>query len=229
MNVLALDTCMRACSAALTIGSDEGAPTFSVYEDRDRGHAEALMPMVEKVMGEAGLDYAALDKIAVTIGPGTFTGVRVGVSAARGLALATGAALVGASSLEVIAARALERMGDEPAPLAVATDARRGQVYFAAYKADLTPICEPSALSPDAAAEMCSAAGIAVAVGSGSALLTQAGGNVVADSGSGDLQPHAATLARLAVRRAPSGETVSPLYLRPPDAKPQTGAAVPHR
>ena len=229
MNVLALDTCMRACSAAVLGKSRAGGRVFRAYEDRDRGHAEVIMPMIEQVMGEAGLDYASLDRIAVTVGPGTFTGVRVGVSAARGLALATGADLIGVSSLEVIAARALERFGNGSVPVAVAVDARRGQVYFAAFAAGLTPACDPVALAPGDAAARLPTDRKTILVGSGGPMIAESGCDIAAERVLGDMQPDAATLARLAVQRAPGDETVSPLYLRPPDAKPQTGVAVARR
>ena len=111
MNILALDTTLGACSAAVArTGTGAYAPkVFSAYELRTREHAEAIVPMMTRVMDEAGLAYDELDAIAVTTGPGSFTGVRVGVSTARGLALALSLPLIGVTSLEVMAQMALDR------------------------------------------------------------------------------------------------------------------------
>jgi tRNA threonylcarbamoyl adenosine modification protein YeaZ len=105
MNILALDTSMGACSAALLRCDGE---VFARAETMTRGHAEALMPMVAQVMDESGVAFAALDRIAATTGPGSFTGVRIAISAARGLALVTGAKLFGIDSLTVMAKEALK-------------------------------------------------------------------------------------------------------------------------
>src|SRR5262249_61065576 len=100
-------------------------------EVRARGHAERLVTMICELMGEAGLSFAELDRIAVTIGPGGFTGVRVGVAAARALALATGAPTVAASSLAVMAQQSSEELGAQRRgrALAVAPPAPPGTAY----------------------------------------------------------------------------------------------------
>jgi tRNA threonylcarbamoyladenosine biosynthesis protein TsaB len=125
MNILALDTSMGACSAAVLL-ADGATQRIVLCEERmARGHAEALMPMVAEVMTEAGLDFAALDLIAATLGPGSFTGVRIAIAAARGFALATGAHPWGTDSLTVMAKAALERgIAADGKPFAVAVDAR---------------------------------------------------------------------------------------------------------
>ena len=95
MHILALDTSMGACSAAVLMR--EGASRRLLLREAlmTRGHAEALMPMVADVMAESGLDFAELDRIAATVGPGSFTGVRIAIAAARALALVTRAKLFG--------------------------------------------------------------------------------------------------------------------------------------
>src|ERR1700680_5163969 len=125
-NILALDSSLGALSGAGASQRQGEWLTREAFEARTQGHAERLMPMVAEVMGEAGIAFSAIDCIAVTVGPGSFTGVRVGVAAARGLALASGAALVGATTLAVMAHQASELLG--PArrgerALAVAVDA----------------------------------------------------------------------------------------------------------
>ncbi|NJO33683.1 MAG: tRNA (adenosine(37)-N6)-threonylcarbamoyltransferase complex dimerization subunit type 1 TsaB [Rhodospirillales bacterium] len=129
MNVLAFDTCLGAVSAAVRWRSAQGEWLLhEAYEECSTGHAERLFPMIAAVMDGAGLALSAIDRIAVTLGPGTFTGVRVGVAAARAFALTPGRTVVGATSLVVMAHRANLLIGPERAgrPLAVAVDARRG-------------------------------------------------------------------------------------------------------
>ena len=104
MNILALDTSMGACSASVLRADGGPARVLHLREQMmERGHAEALMPMVAEVMQEAGLDFAGVDLIAATTGPGSFTGVRIAIAAARGLALVTRAQLYGTDSLTVMA------------------------------------------------------------------------------------------------------------------------------
>ena len=133
MNILAFDTCLGAVSVAVRWRSAGGEwLTRHAHEVRERGHAERLMPMIAEVMQGAGLAFSDIGRIAVTVGPGTFTGVRGGVAAARGLALASGVTTVGATSLAVMAHQADERIGTARGNrlLAVAVDARRGAVYL---------------------------------------------------------------------------------------------------
>ena len=132
MNILALDTSMGACSAAVLRTNGAERTLFVRQEAMARGHAEALMPMVAETMAEASLPFAELDVIAATTGPGSFTGVRIAIAAARGLALVTGAGLFGTDSLTVMA-KAAEHLAE---PFAVAVDARRGMLYFGLYDGD---------------------------------------------------------------------------------------------
>jgi len=213
LKVLALDTACGACSAAVWTGEAIGARRF---EQRARGHAEALMPMVQAVMDEAALDYDSLDAVAVTRGPGTFTGLRIGLAAARGLALAAGLPLVGLTTLEVIAAEAEGRLPDHP--ILVAIDARRGQVYAQLFQADASPVGEPQAMSPEDAVRLIASDQVVLAGDMAERLLALHGGRGVIASGPG--QPDAAVLARCVAHRSlpACGVPVSPLYLRAPDA-----------
>src|SRR5438876_4695058 len=111
MNVLAFDTCLGAVSVAVRWqGARDEWLSCDRFELREGGHAERLMPMIAEVMQEAGLAFSDIERIAVTVGPGSFTGVRVGVAAARALALASGITAVGATSLAVMAHQADERL-----------------------------------------------------------------------------------------------------------------------
>ena len=127
MKILAFDTCFDACSVCVAELRDGLVSLSSRMERFETGHAERLIPMIGEAMDEAGLPFEKLDRIAVTIGPGTFTGTRIGIAAARSLALATNAQTVGVSSLAVMADVARREVTAET--LAVVTDARRGEVY----------------------------------------------------------------------------------------------------
>ncbi len=227
MNVLALDTTLGACSAAIARGDPQAPEVTGVYELRDRAHAESIVPMIESVLANASLGYDELDAIAVTTGPGSFTGVRVGVSVARGLALATGLPLISVTSLEVMARMALDTLEQTPDALGVAVDARRGEVYIGIYDGVGGVLSEPKALTPEQAHALLPGGGRIVLAGGGADLVREvAGKRRIFNTILPELQPDAHMLVRIAMTRAPTQGPVHPLYLRPPDAKPQTGKAL---
>src|SRR4029077_8176249 len=126
MRVLAIDTALAACAAAV-LETGHGiiaAETLPMV----RGHAEALIPLIARVMKQSNVAFRDLDRIAVTTGPGSFTGVRVGLAAARGFAVATGVPVVGVSTLAVFAAPHLAANGKTPVIAAI--DARHEHVYL---------------------------------------------------------------------------------------------------
>ena len=219
MNILALDTSMGACSAAVLRTNGAERTLFVRQEAMARGHAEALMPMVAETMAEASLPFAELDMIAATTGPGSFTGVRIAIAAARGLALVTGAGLFGTDSLTVMAKAAAEPLGE---PFAVAVDARRGMLYFGLYDENARQLEGPLLLSPDEAALRLPAT-LRCAIGSGAASLAEAaaGRGLRVAVSFAELQPSAEALAQIAYESGETSPTLKPLYLRPPDAKPQ--------
>ena len=223
MNVLAFDTCMAACSAALLSYSPDQR-LFSRFAAMDRGHSEALFPMITEVMREAGLGFADLTKIAVTSGPGSFTGVRAGVAAARGLALGCGAPVVSATSLEVMAMTCVEALGEPERRegFLIAHDARRGELYVQLFGASGKAMSEPALASLREAAMLARRPGLAT--GSGAALVAAEARDLgeTVRAALPSLLPEARHLADLAATREPDGRPVSPLYLRAPDAKPQT-------
>jgi len=174
MNILALDTSMGACSAAVLLAEGATQRIVLCEERMARGHAEALMPMVAEVMTEAGLDFAALDLIAATLGPGSFTGVRIAIAAARGFALATGAHPWGTDSLTVMAKAALERgIAADGKPFAVAVDARGERLYFGLYDADGRKLAGPLLIDAGEAADLLPGE-LAAAVGNSAAHLAEA-------------------------------------------------------
>ena len=227
MNILLIDTCFGGCSVAAVWRAGEGVAGAARFELLMRGHAERLTPMIGEVMEEAPFGFSDIGLIGVTTGPGTFTGQRVGIAAARALAIATGARVAALSSLEVMAHTAAAELGAEVAEkeLAVAVDARRGEIYFQRFAGQhLAALSEPVLLTPEHAAatlgERC------VIVGSGGAAVEEA----MRELGR-------SAKARLAMlepdvrffpedQLMPSHELPKPLYLRPPDAKPQDGAAL---
>jgi tRNA threonylcarbamoyladenosine biosynthesis protein TsaB len=180
-----------------------------------------MFPMIAEVVDSAGLPYAAIDRIAVTLGPGTFTGVRVGIAAARALALALGRPVVGVTSLAAMALRAGALLEEElgSRQLVVAVDAHRGMLFVQSFAAGGRETGAALLLAPEEAALRIAREG-AVAVGSGASALaaavSQEGGAVHACLP--DLQPHARILAEIASALEPIAPP-KPLYLRAADAK----------
>src|SRR5258705_12524710 len=127
MRVLAIDTALNACSAAV-LDTDRGAIIASETIEMSRGHAEAIMPLIARVMDQAAIEFVELDRIAVTTGPGSFTGLRVGISAARGLALAAGQPAIGLTTLAAFAAPHIAE--DDTLSVVAAIDARHDNVYL---------------------------------------------------------------------------------------------------
>jgi tRNA threonylcarbamoyladenosine biosynthesis protein TsaB len=202
--LLAIDTTFGACSAAVLQGKLVLAKRFEVMQ---RGHAEALAPMVEAVMREAGLAFADLDKLAVTTGPGSFTGQRVGLAFMRGLKVALSLPLVGVTSLAAMAAEALADSGLEVA--AAVHDAKRGEVYIettAGLAAQVMTIAE--------AQRVLSALPSLALAGTGAVLMASVSARVLPITA-----PDAVWVARLAADAAVTGTPPRPLYLRAPDAK----------
>lgn len=207
MIVLGIDTCLEACSAAVL---DGGVVRAAQSLPMARGHQEALAPLVARVAAEAGLGFADLDRIGVTVGPGSFTGLRVGLAFAKGLGAALGRPVAGVGALAALA---------EPHPGLVFSviDARREQVYLQAFS-DGRPLMAPDALDLATAA-----ARVAELSGGGAATLTGSGAALLADLlFEAKIDPATAcdpaAVARLA-RQAPAGATPRPLYLRAPDAR----------
>ena len=185
-----------------------------------RGHAEALLPMVARVMTAAGADFSGIDRIAVTVGPGSFTGLRVGISAARGLGLASGKPVVGVTTLAALAAPLAAEEG--LFPIISAIDARHGHVYFQVTGGRGTILIRPRA-GAIAEAVAASRFGACRLVGDAAALLaenwparTQPPAQVLSQSA-----PDIEWVARLGAAIDPKRAPPKPLYLRAPDAKPQ--------
>ncbi|MCH2326560.1 MAG: tRNA (adenosine(37)-N6)-threonylcarbamoyltransferase complex dimerization subunit type 1 TsaB [Rhodospirillales bacterium] len=224
MRILGFDTATSACSAAVW---EDGRIAARRFEPMSRGQSERLMPMVREVLSEAGADFPDLDLLAVTTGPGAFTGLRIGLAAARGMALAGDLACFGVTTLDAVAAGVSETERQK-ANVLVVLDSKRAEVYAQAFRSDLRPLSEAQALMPaDLAALMATGEGDAdrvLVAGDGAGQVIQAlkdkGIEAVLSTAPG--VPDAATVAAIAAERWSSdqpAEPLRPLYLRPPDAK----------
>jgi tRNA threonylcarbamoyladenosine biosynthesis protein TsaB len=214
MRLLAVDTALGACSCAVVDDARILAHRFEVME---RGHAERLAPMADEAMREAGLAFADLERLAVTTGPGTFTGQRVGLAFARGLRVALKIPLTGITTLEAMATAAIAETG-EGYGLAI-HDARRNEVYFELLREDETIVPASIAAFDDALAAISAATRNAKLAFAGTAAQAAA----IKYEGEAILtpirQPDALWVARIALTREASSDVPKPLYLRPPDAK----------
>jgi len=206
MIVLGLDTCLNACSVAVLDGATVLAHR---REEMARGHQERLAPMAQATMADAGLAFDRLERIGATVGPGSFTGLRVGVAFAKGLASALSIPAVGVGVLEALAAEA-------EGLVAAVVDARRDQVYLQVFD-EGHPLMAPDALPLGTAAarlaELARGRDLAL-VGSGAPLLAEAapGARLLTPQGC-----DARIVARLAATRPAT--PIRPLYLRAPDAR----------
>jgi tRNA threonylcarbamoyladenosine biosynthesis protein TsaB len=218
MLILAIDTALDACSAAV-LDTDAAGLSAEESEPMKRGHAEALMPLIARVIRKAGIAFADLDRIAVTTGPGSFTGLRVGLSAARGIALAANRPVVGLTTLSAFAAPVVSL--NDKRPVISAIDARHDQVYFQVVGGDGSPLIEPC-VAPIEEALGASRYGAPHLVGNAARIL--------ADRWPADAQPpfkvdarpapDIAWVAWLGAAVSPDTAPARPYYLRAPDAKP---------
>ncbi len=227
MRILAIDTALEACSAAVFDTEQDGA---AIHETLPmvRGHAEALIPMIARVMDRARVTFTEIDRIAVTTGPGSFTGLRVGIAAARGIALATGKAAVGLSTLAAYAAPLID--DDDTLPVVAVIDARHDHVYLQAFgpggrtlvTARLVPLREALRFASTGAPRL---------IGTGAKLLAAAWppGERAPSSVDPLNAPDIEWVARLGAAATETGTPPKPLYLRAPDAQPQNAAQLARR
>ena len=227
MRVLAIDTALAACSAAV-LDTEYGGIVASESLPMLRGHAEALLPLLQRVMQQAGLSFPDIDRIAVTTGPGSFTGLRVGIAAARGIALAAEKPAVGLSTLSAYAAPHMAN--DERFPVVAAIDARHNHVYLQVFapggRLFTTPRLAPLREAVKAAAEAscCIAGSAARLVAAG--LSADDPVPVAIDAGAA---PDITWVARMGAVVPEEQAPLKPQYLRAPDAQPQNAAQLPRR
>lgn len=227
MRILAIDTALEACSAAV-LDTEQGGAAVTESLPMVRGHAEALIPLIARVMDRAQVTFTDIDRIAVTTGPGSFTGLRVGIAAARGIALATGKPAVGLSTLAAYAAPLIA--ADDSLPVVAVIDARHDHVYMQAFgpggrtlvTARLVPLREALRFAATGAPRL---------IGTGAKLLAAAW--PPAERAPSTVDPLSAPdidwVARLGAAAVEIGTPPKPLYLRAPDAQPQNAAQLARR
>ena len=218
MLILAIDTALDACAAAV-LDTGTGRLIAQELQAMKRGHAEALMPLIARVIKASGIAFTALDRIAVTTGPGSFTGLRVGLSAARGIALAANKPVVGLTTLAAYAAPVVGQNTGQPTISAI--DARHDQVYFQVVGGDGTSLIRPR-VAPIDEALAASRFGAPHLVGNAA--------NILADRWQADAPPFqvdaqpAPDIGWIAWLGAaiidPDTAPARPFYLRAPDARP---------
>lgn len=216
MLLLAIDTAGVACSVAI-LDTEADVIVSSVSENLGRGHAERLMAMIDEVLAAGRVEMKQIGRIAVGIGPGSFTGIRVGVAAARGFALALNIPVVGVTTLSVLAKMGPARAADQK--LTVVIDAKRDEVFCQSFDGAGKALDNPHVVSVDDLKSMAADPSVLL-FGSGAGLIYPSGETTVLDHYSIE------ALARLGAKASPVSDKASPLYLRGPDAKPQVGFAV---
>jgi tRNA threonylcarbamoyladenosine biosynthesis protein TsaB len=214
VKILAVDTALGACSVAVL---DDARVLAHRFVTMERGHAEALAPMAQDAMQASGIAFADLDRLAVTTGPGTFTGQRVGLAFMRGLRVALKTPLVGITTLQAMCAAA---MAEAQTPYAAAIhDARREEAYLAVTSADAVPVA-PEILRvqdvPDRIARAIPQGSAVALAGTGAERIA---GQVPSARLTAIRQPDALWVAKLAMAATEPAQAPHPLYLRAPDAK----------
>jgi len=219
MLILAIDTALDACAAAV-LDTEAGRLIAQESMAMKRGHAEALMPLIARVIEASGIGFAGLDRIAVTTGPGSFTGLRVGLSAARGIALAANKPVVGLTTLTAYAAPVVSETGEHP--IISAIDARHDHVYFQVVSGDGSSLVRPR-VAPIAEALDASRFGAPHLVGNAAKILAERWPGDAPPPFKVDAQaaPDIAWVAWLGAAVSPDNAPARPYYLRAPDAKPQ--------
>jgi tRNA threonylcarbamoyl adenosine modification protein YeaZ len=227
MRVLAIDTALEACSVAL-LDTDRSGVRLNESVPMQRGHAEALMPLVARVLDRAQLDFVALDRIAVTTGPGSFTGLRVGIAAARGIALASGKPAVGLSTLAAFAAPFIA--ADDTLPVVVAIDARHDHIYLQVFGPGGRTVVAPR-VTPLREALRVLATGAPRITGTAANKLaalwpaSERAPTAVEQRSA----PNIDWVARLGAAATDTTTPPKPLYLRAPDAHPQDSVQLARR
>lgn len=224
MRILAVDTALGLCSAlVMDTVTDQVIARESL--SMDRGHAEALMPLVERVMAKVPDGFSSLERVATTVGPGSFTGLRVGLSAGRAMALATSLPIVGITTLSAFAAPFLGEGSDRM--VASVIDARHQHVYLQ-ISGGRGHIHVPPCIIPLAEAEALILSAEARIVGSAASLFANLAESsrfkVICEADQAG--PDCEWVARLAAFADPDEARPTPLYLRPPDATPQQNGRI---
>jgi tRNA threonylcarbamoyladenosine biosynthesis protein TsaB len=217
MLILAIDTALDACAAGV-LDTDASKMLAQESQPMKRGHAEALMPLIARVMKESGVAFASLDRIAVTAGPGSFTGLRVGLSAARGIGLAANKPVVGLTTLTAYAAPVVGQNAEQPVISAI--DARHDHVYFQVVSGNGSSLIRPR-VAPIEEALAASRFGAPHLVGNAAKILADRwpAHALLPFKVDAQIAPEIAWVAWLGAAVSPDTAPARPFYLRAPDAK----------
>ncbi len=227
MRVLAIDTALGACSACVVErGAAEAIASETIY--MERGHAEELVPLIDRVIARVDTRFEGIDRVVVTIGPGSFTGLRIGLSAARAIALGLEVPVVGVSTLSALIAPALTTEAGRV--IAAAIDARHGNVYVQAVAPGGRPLMAPRVATIRDAVRALGSGGISL-VGPAAPVVASDAFALGLDARVVDAAPapDIAWVARLGIAADPADAPARPLYLRPADAKPQDNGRLPRQ
>ena len=224
MRILAIDTALSACAVCIY---DAGAeyPLISESLTMERGHAEALVPLLQRVLKGIDGGLSSVNKVAVSVGPGSFTGLRVGLSAARAIGVASGLPVVGVTTLSAYAAPHI--IGGTTLSIASLIDARHGNAYCQFVSASGHPLIEPARMGLEDIARALGNGGVKV-IGPGADLLLPFV-DILGPQGFIEPSPPAPDIvwiARLGLAADPAHSPPEPLYLRGADAKPQDHARI---
>ncbi|MDJ0448405.1 tRNA (adenosine(37)-N6)-threonylcarbamoyltransferase complex dimerization subunit type 1 TsaB [Methylocystis sp. JR02] len=215
MRILAIDTALPAVSACV-LDHDAEQPIASETIAMERGHAEAIMPLIERVMSKVDGGFSTIDRVAIAVGPGSFTGIRIGLAAGQAIALACKAEVVGVSTLAALAAPLILDAADSV--VAAAIDARHGKVFVAAFGPDGRPLLTPRRAGAHEALRALGD-GPLLLIGSGAELLAKEARScgmavkIVSEQAAPDIE----FVARLGLAAKPETAPAKPLYLKEPD------------
>ena len=226
MRILAIDTSCGAASVAVFEGETRETLASGVMPMR-LGHAEALAPLAERVMAAVEGGFPSLDAIAVTIGPGSFTGIRIGLAFARAIGVALDKPVIGVSTLVAFAAPLLADA--RPGLIVSAIDARHGAVYYQTYEASGRPLFAPRAGAPLEAIRSVGAGPAGLAGDAAEILAAEARRAGLPFEAYPAAYPDIVAIARIALAADPAASPPRPLYVKPPDAKPAAGEAIARR
>jgi tRNA threonylcarbamoyladenosine biosynthesis protein TsaB len=224
LRILAIDTALGACSACI-MQAGEAEPLARESMLMERGHAEALLPLLDRLASQVEGGFDSLGRVAVTVGPGSYTGLRVGIAAARGIGLAAGIPVVGVATLSAFIAplMAHERRG----LFTAAIDAKHGHLYIQAIAVGGRTIIPPGLMTYRDAIRLLGSGPLLVTGSAAAALVAEVRAQGI-DAAVSDASPapDIAWVARLGLLADPNQALPKPLYLREPDAKPQEGARI---
>jgi len=224
MRILAIDTSCGAASVAVADGA-RVEPLAAISRPMARGHTEALAPMVEEAMRGVDGGFASLTRIGVAIGPGSFTGIRVGLAMARAMGVALAIPVVGVSTLAAFAAPLLS----EPRSgiIAATVDARHGSVYFQLFEANGRPLGPPRCDSPRECVRAIGA-GPAWFAGDAAALVASEAqrAGLPYDLDTARAAPDIVALAWMGLAVDPAISPARPVYVKPPDARPNAAEPI---